>query len=84
MSKLIRKNGSCRVENMLRDRPVMLHGVDVYEDSCECHGVGESPEIPCLGPLLDLLKANPEANEAQWLAEDNKWYVFRSDAINGN
>jgi hypothetical protein len=48
MSKLIRKNGSCRVENMLRDRPVMLHGVDVYEDSCECHVLGSSLRLGAL------------------------------------
>ena len=56
---------------IIKDRRVCLRGIDI----CICaegSKVSVDPVIPCVGPLLQLLKANPKLDDITF--KGKKWY----------
>lgn len=55
---------------LARDRDITLHNISVAICSC-----GITPEIPALGPLMDLVRTVPHQQHFSWLAPTARWAI---------
>lgn len=65
-------------DSLVRDRRIVLYGIDVAIVQVG-HKVEASPVIPCAGPLMDVINANPEHSMFSFNRKSKKWKVNRGD-----
>lgn len=67
----IRRNESFTDDNIIRGRTITMRNIDILyddgrHDGCDPPCKGWSPIVPALGPMLDLLQANPTIDDVSW------------------
>ena len=64
-------DGKFVTSTFVRGRRIAFYGLPV---AISQHGtkVEMSPVFPCMGPLLKLVKSNPECNEFTWTGKEWK------------
>lgn len=64
------RNSKYVSSTIVKGRRIVLYGVPIHLDDCtKCKTVHMTPEIPCLSPLIQIIKANPDVNEYKWSGE---------------